>query len=68
FYGRGQGKAGGYGYHKPSAALADAISDAGIRLSRSISGCGDDVMRDACEAIARALTGKRRFIVHVAHA
>lgn len=79
-YGRGQGKAGGYGYHKPSAALADAISDAGVTLTGdvygraktdkrcSISGVGDSAMTEACEAIARALTGKRRFIVHVAHA
>ena len=66
--GRGQGSAGGYGYHKPSAALADAIQDAGIVLDRSISGVGDSAMTEACEAIARALTGKRRFIVHVAHA
>lgn len=67
-YGRGQGQAGGGGYHKQSAALAAAIDDAGIGLHRSISGLGDQAMEEACEAIARALTGKRRFIVHVAHA
>lgn len=67
-YARGTGKAGGYGYHKESAALADAIDDAGIRLSHSISGHGHSAMRDACEAIARAVSGKRRLIVHEAHA
>lgn len=67
-YGRGNGKAGGGGYHKPSAALSDAITDAGIELSERISGVGDNAMNEACEAIARAVTGKRRFIVHVAHA
>jgi hypothetical protein len=67
-YGRGTGKAGGYGYHKPSAALSEAIDDAGISLDRSISGVGDTAMRDACEAIARAVSGKRRLITHVAHA
>lgn len=67
-YGRGQGQAGGGGYHKASAALAEAIHDAGVVLSRSISGVGDSAMEEACEAIARAVTGKRRFIVHVAHA
>ena len=67
-YGRGAGTAGGGGYHKPSAALAAAISDAGVKLSKSISGVGDSQMEAACEAIARAVTGKRRFIVHVAHA
>lgn len=66
-YGRGLGKAGGYGYHKPSAALSEAVSDAGIKLSQSINGVGDGVMIDAVEAIARAVTGKRRFIVHTAH-
>lgn len=67
-YGRGNGKAGGGGYHKQSAALADAIADAGIALSQNISGAGDSAMTDACEAIAKAVTDKRRFIVHVAHA
>ena len=66
-WGRGNGKAGGYGYHKSSAALGEAIRDAGIKLSQSINGHGDEAMKYACEAIARALTGKRRFIVHVAH-
>jgi hypothetical protein len=67
-YARGTGKAGGYGYHKESAALSEAIADAGIKLSECISGRGERAMRDACEAIARAVTGKRRFIVHEAHA
>jgi len=66
--GRGNGKAGGGGYHKPSAALAAAIDDAGIQLSESINGVGDSAMERALEAIARAATGKRRFIIHKAHA
>lgn len=67
-YGRGQGEAGGGGYHKASAALANALDDAGVLLSQRIYGVGDQAMRDACEATARAVTGKRRFIVHEAHA
>lgn len=72
-YGRGAGKAGGHGYHKPSAALQDAISDAGITLRErtnkraTINGVGDSAMVEALEAIARAVTGKRKFIVHIAH-
>lgn len=31
-YTSGKGQAGGYGYHKESAALQDAISSAGIKL------------------------------------
>lgn len=78
-YGRGIGRAGGGGYHKPSAALAAAIADAGITLHGdvygrektnkpvSISGVSDRAMDEACQAIARAVTGKRRFITHIAH-
>lgn len=80
-YGRGTGKAGGYGYHKASAALDEAIKDAGIVLTgdvygrdkrnnrpASIGGVGNDAMREAVEAIARAVTGKRRLIIHEAYA
>ena len=79
-YARGTGKAGGYGYHKPSAALDSAIGDAGITLHGDvyggkrtdkrarISGVGDSAMVEALEAIARAVTGKRKFITHKAHA
>lgn len=48
------GWASGYGYHKGSAALADAIRNAGIELTDNISGCGNDAMREALLAIARA--------------
>lgn len=45
---------GTYGLHRGSAALADAISNAGIKLTENISGCGNDAMREALLAIARA--------------
>ena len=48
------GWASGYGYHKGSAALADAISNAGIKISEDIAGCGERAMREALLAIARA--------------
>ena len=51
----GRGTAGGYGYHKESAALDDAITSAGITLSRSISGVGESAMKDALTAIANGL-------------
>lgn len=66
-HGRGCGKAGGYGYHKESAALAGALSDAGVFLSEHISGRGDRCMTEAVEAVARAATGKRKFIIHEAN-
>lgn len=54
-YVSGGGKAGGYGYHKGSAALEDAINDAGITLSESISGRGTSAMYEAFESMALAL-------------
>lgn len=64
----GKGKAGGWGYHKASAAMADALRSAEITLwgdqyggpnqdytkQASISGVGESAMRDAIVAIARA--------------
>ena len=67
-FGRGCGKATGYGYHKRSAAVADAMKDAGIELSECISGRGDSLIESAALAVARAATGKRRFIIHTAYA
>lgn len=37
----GRGSAGGYGYHKESAAIGDAISSAGFTLFGNSSGYGD---------------------------
>ena len=57
----GHGKAGGYGYHKASAAMQNAITAAGFTLTDDngyimpIDGRGDDPMRDAAIALAAAL-------------
>ena len=69
-YCSGTGKAGGWGYHKARAALAQAITSAGIALTGAnyshhegrvnfkkpayISGCGTGSMETALKAIARA--------------
>lgn len=50
----GNGKAGGGGYHRASAALQNACDAAGITLSEDISGIGESAMRDAMVSIARA--------------
>jgi hypothetical protein len=52
-YGSGSGQAGGYGYHKESAAINDALQSAGIVLSSSVHGTGEH--EDALKATARAL-------------
>ena len=60
----GSGNAGGYGYHKGSAALDAAIRSAGITLSRSVSGTGE--CEDALMAIAKAMYPRlkdERFLI-----
>ncbi len=47
------GYAGGWGYHKESAALADALRNAGIELSEDISGRGEYAMDEAILALGR---------------
>ena len=51
----GSGLAGGYGYHRASAAAEEAIINAGIVLDEHISGRGDGAMAEAVKAIARAI-------------
>lgn len=53
-YTSGHGKATGYGYHKPSAAMQAAITSAGITLTESIDGRGDGTIESALRAIAIA--------------
>ena len=50
-YNSGTGWAGGYGYHKASAAAAEAIRSAGIKLDKDIGGTGDRATEDAMHAI-----------------
>lgn len=45
-FARGAGKAGGYGYHRASAALESAFSRAGMRFSVGCSGMGESAMRN----------------------
>lgn len=54
-YTSGRGVARGYGYHKSSAALADAIESAGFTLDKDISGVGSNAMEQAALACAVAL-------------
>lgn len=64
---RGCGKAGGGGHHKRSAALAEALSRAGVTLSGPINGCGDSAMDEALLALARHMGVARPLVVR-AHA
>jgi hypothetical protein len=68
-HGSGGGKAGGYGYHKESAALQVALDRAGVVLDEAIDGRGDQAMFDALESVARAvIKGNRRVFRVMAHA
>ena len=51
----GHGKAGGYGFHKPSAAMQAALDSAGIKLSLPINGVGSTAMENAAKAIIKAM-------------
>ena len=77
FYVSGYGEAGGYGYHKESAAIGNAISSAGVKLFGKlysgelkdfkkecrIGGGGESAIRAAFIAIAYALGAKDIIIV-----
>src|SRR5574343_453512 len=65
-YVSGGGYAGGYGYHRPSAAAQVAMNDAGIVLSADIGGVGDSAIENALLAIATALgkPGSKIFRAH----
>lgn len=58
----------GYGYHRDSAALAEAIHKCGIKLDHAIHGHGDDAMHEALEAIGKMILPRRRLIIHKANA
>ena len=72
----GSGSAGGYGYHKESAAIASAISSAGVTLQDlendckdhwfDLGGTGTSYYPQVFEAIARAAgyRGRTLFISH----
>jgi hypothetical protein len=73
----GSGHAGGYGYHKESAAISDAISSAGIELKDldrtdrkdrwfDLSGTGTSYYPQVFEAIVRA-AGYRGRTLLVSH-
>lgn len=50
----GTGSAGGYGYHRPSAAASEAIRNAGFELDKDISGVGESAIEQAVKAIAES--------------
>lgn len=68
YYRSGSGSAGGYGYHRASAAAQNAIYNAGITLSEDIGGRGDAAIEEAVHAIAAAMWGADGYYIHVTRA
>ena len=65
----GSGSAGGYGYHRPSAAAYEAFESSGITFNEGISGRGDRAIVEALEAIGKKLRPRNKTIkVLKAHA
>jgi len=62
-WGVGTGSAGGYGYDKGSSAIAEALSNAGVKLSMDIGGRGDSVVIEALKAIGAALGAGNTMVV-----
>lgn len=60
-WGSGQGKAGGYGYDKFSAAFSDALSSAGIS-NTGIDGVGETAIKQAIQEIAEYFNFQNVFI------
>ena len=67
-YNSGSGCAGGYGYHRASAAAANAIYNAGFDLSEDIAGRGDSAIREAVKAITEFQFPGCPVFVHEANA
>lgn len=55
YWRNGSGFASGYGYHRGSQAVENAIYNAGIELSEDIGGRGYEAVKEAIESIAKAM-------------
>lgn len=53
----GYAKAGGYGYHKASAAFEFACRSAGVTFDQNVGGCGYSAVHDALLALGRTIVG-----------
>lgn len=68
YYRSGSGSAGGFGYHRASAAAQEAIYNAGIELSENIAGRGDTAIEEAVYSIAAAMWGGKGYYIHIVKA
>lgn len=67
-YASGSAFAGGYGYHKASAALSLAAREAGFKFDQHFGGAGDEACRECVESIMTHLGFDRKsYVIHRAH-
>lgn len=59
----GSGYVDGWGYHKPSSAIEEALESAGFKFNKSFGGCGDSTAEEAIKAIGRKLGYKKTHLV-----
>ena len=64
---RGGGKAGGWGYHRPSAAAQEAFTAAGFTFAELIAGIGDAAVEKACRHAADHIYPGARLMMVKAH-
>jgi len=55
------GTAGGYGYHKASAAVENALLNANIKMAEPFGGAGTRAIETALLAVARAAQGRKVY-------
>ena len=66
-YSNGRGSAGGGGYCKQSAAIAEALNHCGFGFDRYFGGAGLTAVDDALRAIAHHFGLRSRFAIIKAH-
>lgn len=63
-YGSASGKAGGYGYHKGSAAFADALRNSKFSFDEQISGVGETAIVAAIQAMCEVMNLGNAIIIN----
>lgn len=66
-YSNGRGSAGGGGYCKQSAAIAEALAQCGFEFDHHFGGAGLNAVEDALRSIAHHFGLRSRFAIIKAH-
>ncbi len=63
-YANGSAKTGGYGYHKESAVISQALKNAGVEFERDFSMVGESAILEAIQGLADFLNIENWETVH----